>query len=59
MSLSGTCPVCEASIPVAAGVEESEILTCLECQTILVVDAVEDQDVILTEAPRIEEDWGE
>jgi lysine biosynthesis protein LysW len=59
ISLHGECPVCAAGIAPAAGVEETEILTCPDCQSPLVVDGFEGQRIRLSEAPLIEEDWGE
>jgi lysine biosynthesis protein LysW len=59
MEVRGECPVCAAGIIAAEGVEESEILTCPECQSKLVVDSRQGQSLILSEAPIIEEDWGE
>lgn len=54
----GECPMCAAEILVAEGTEESEILTCPECQSKLVVDRLQAQSLVLSEAPVIEEDWG-
>jgi len=58
-ALRGECPICAASIAPVHGVEETEILTCPDCQSPLVVDGFEGQRLRLSEAPRIEEDWGE
>ena len=55
----GTCPVCAADVVPASRLEESELLPCPECRTMLVVDGTEGNRLILNEAPRIEEDWGE
>lgn len=57
--MKGTCPVCDASINLDKNVEESEILTCSECHTRVVVEKVEKDTVKLNEAPAVEEDWGE
>jgi len=59
MIARGECPVCAALIVPSAGIEETEILRCPECQSMLVVDGFEGGGLILSEAPRIEEDWGE
>ena len=59
MSVGGTCPVCEIMVDCTEGVEESEILTCPDCQTRLVVESVNSQNLVFNEAPRIEEDWGQ
>jgi lysine biosynthesis protein LysW len=55
----GTCPVCAADVVPAAHPEESELLPCPECRTMLVVDGTSGGRLTLNEAPRIEEDWGE
>jgi len=55
----GECPICVALIIPAVGVEETEILACPECRSMLVVDSIAGNRLILAEAPRIEEDWGE
>lgn len=55
----GECPVCAALIIPNSGIEETEILSCPECRSMLVVDGIEGNRLKLAEAPRIEEDWGE
>ena len=55
----GPCPVCCAEVIPASFVEESEVLPCPECQTMLVVEGFEGRRLILNEGPAIEEDWGE
>ncbi len=57
--IRGECPMCAADIIAAEGLEESEILTCPECQSKLVVDGRQGQSLFFSEAPAIEEDWGE
>jgi len=59
VSYRGECPVCAAGITPPGGVEETEILTCPDCQSPLVVDGFEGTRLRLSEAPLIEEDWGE
>lgn len=59
MSLEGTCPVCEAEVNLSEDILVSEILSCPDCHSILVVEAIEDHQVSLKEAPAIEEDWGQ
>jgi len=56
---SGICPVCEARVPAPSDIEESEILHCPDCETMLVVDSVSAGRIELSEAPELEEDWGE
>ena len=55
----GECPVCAAILSPAPNVEETEILPCPECRSMLVVEGFESGRLILSEAPQIEEDWGE
>ncbi len=55
----GECPVCAAVVAAGGAVEDTEILPCPECRTMLVVDRLERGRLILSEAPQIEEDWGE
>jgi hypothetical protein len=55
----GTCPVCAAVFTPRGPVEDTEILPCPECQTMLVVERREGSWILLGEAPQIEEDWGE
>jgi Zn-finger nucleic acid-binding protein len=55
----GPCPVCSASVVPRGEVEETEILSCPECRSLLVVEGRERGRLVFAEAPRIEEDWGE
>ena len=57
--LSCECPVCEALVIPPQGVEESEVISCPDCQSILVVDSIQAGCLSLEEAPQMEEDWGE
>lgn len=59
VEIQGRCPVCAAFITPPPSAEETEILPCPECQTMLVIDGFEGRRMRLSEAPRIEEDWGE
>jgi lysine biosynthesis protein LysW len=58
-AVQGRCPVCAAFISLPSSVEETEVLPCTECQTMLVIDRCDGSQMILSEAPQIEEDWGE
>jgi lysine biosynthesis protein LysW len=58
-SSRGNCPLCAAFILYGRRVEETEILSCPECQTMLVVDRVNGKSLILSKAPEVEEDWEE
>ena len=55
----GECPICAASVVPAVRVEEAELLACPECRSVLVVDRIETSRIVLSEAPQIEEDWGQ
>lgn len=57
--LKSPCPTCDAEVSLETGVEESEIISCLDCQSRLVVEKIEKTGVILNTAPEVEEDWGE
>lgn len=57
--LQSTCPVCEGSVSIPSDTEESEIISCSECDTRLVVASKTGHSLILNEAPAIEEDWGQ
>ena len=59
IAVRGFCPVCTALVSPATGPERSEILPCPECQSMLVVEGWDGSRLLLAEAPRIEEDWGE
>lgn len=53
------CPVCDAMVTLPNDVEESEIITCPECHSRLVVTNLKAKTTTLEEAPKVEEDWGE
>ena len=53
------CPICGALIKIKNDIEESGIISCPDCLSRLVVEKIEDNKVTLTQAPEIEEDWGE
>jgi lysine biosynthesis protein LysW len=57
--LSADCPLCAAPISLPQDTEESEIFRCPLCQSMLVVDSCSGRSLSLTQAPQIEEDWGE
>jgi lysine biosynthesis protein LysW len=57
--LKGNCPICDCEINLPEETEETEIITCSECRNRLVVEKIEEGRVILKEAPKVEEDWGE
>lgn len=53
------CPICDAMVTLPVNTEESEIISCAECHTKLVVAKIENKTATLQEAPKVEEDWGE
>jgi alpha-aminoadipate carrier protein LysW len=55
--MNGTCPECEAVVSLASGTELGEILVCPDCGVELEVTSLD--PVVLSLAPREEEDWGE
>jgi len=57
--LKNNCPVCDGEVTLPAGTEESEIVNCPECHTRLVVANITNGLPALSEAPKVEEDWGE
>lgn len=57
--MSSICPVCDAKVALQKNTEESEIISCSECHTRLVVAQMKDAFATLEEAPKVEEDWGE
>ncbi len=57
--LTGNCPICDAKVTAAGDTQETEIITCLECESRIVVDAINGRKLSLEEAPVIEEDWGQ
>jgi len=58
-NLQTSCPVCDAQVTVDQSTVASEIITCPDCDTQLVVDSIDDNSVSVSEAPEVEEDWGE
>lgn len=59
MQFNGTCPVCEGKLNAKEDIQISEILTCPDCNSLLVVESIEDHTINLKQAPPIEEDWGQ
>lgn len=53
------CPICDAQVTLPKNTEESEIISCSDCHTKLVVAKIENKVATLQEAPKVEEDWGE
>lgn len=58
-STNSICPVCDAQVLIADGTEVTELVSCPDCSTSLVVESIVDDEVTLAVAPEIEEDWGE
>ncbi|OGG02662.1 hypothetical protein A2W14_01280 [Candidatus Gottesmanbacteria bacterium RBG_16_37_8] len=57
--LKSECPICAETISVAQNIEASEIIQCPGCHNRIVVSSVNGDKVVLKEAPKIEEDWGQ
>lgn len=57
--MKGACSICDAQVTLPGNTEESEIISCPECHTRLVVAKIENDTATLQEAPKVEEDWGE
>ena len=57
--LKANCPICDAQITLPRNTEESEIISCSDCHTSLVVATIKNGNVTLQEAPKVEEDWGQ
>lgn len=57
--MKSVCPVCDASVTLEANAEESEIISCPDCHTRLVVASLKGATPSLAEAPKVEEDWGQ
>ncbi len=53
------CPICGASIALPANMEETEIISCPACANRIVAARIVNGQIILEEAPKVEEDWGE
>ncbi|MBI5221981.1 MAG: lysine biosynthesis protein LysW [Candidatus Magasanikbacteria bacterium] len=53
------CPICGAPITMPENTEESEIISCPECANRIVVARIVNNQIVLEEAPKVEEDWGE
>ncbi len=58
MWLYAECPICGFSVILHPDVEASEVVSCEVCSSSLVVGWVK-RVVLLEQAPKIEEDWGE
>ena len=53
------CPICDATIKFPDNLEESEIISCSDCQSRLVVEKNSSGILTLNQAPEVEEDWGQ
>lgn len=57
--LKSECPICAETISIPENTETSEIIQCTSCNNRIVVTSIKENKVILGEAPKIEEDWGQ
>lgn len=59
LKLKSECPICAETISIAENTETSEIIQCPGCNNRIVVININESQVTLGEAPKIEEDWGQ
>jgi len=57
--INTNCSVCDAEIKIPEGTVATEIITCAECGSQFVVDEISEAGVKISEAPAVDEDWGE
>lgn len=58
--MQAICPVCDANLKLSQDIMESEVFECADCHRKIVVEKMsKNADLILAEAPVVEEDWGE
>jgi alpha-aminoadipate/glutamate carrier protein LysW len=55
--VQSSCPVCDASVPLAVGIVAAEVVACPDCGSELEVRSVDPP--LLAEAPTEAEDWGQ
>ncbi len=53
------CPICDVVISLPNGTEVSEVISCSDCKSKLVVESISGNQATLIQAPKVEEDWGE
>jgi lysine biosynthesis protein LysW len=61
MKIQSNCPVCDGTVTLNSDVEATEVVSCSECKSRLVVESIdkEKKTATLAKAPDVEEDWGE
>lgn len=57
--MQAQCPICDAAVAVSDSTETAEIISCPECKNRLEVRDINKENVVLKEAPKVEEDWGQ
>lgn len=57
--IQGTCPICDAPISIPDDSQVSEVISCTDCKSKLVIENISGQMATLAKAPDVEEDWGE
>lgn len=57
--LINNCPVCDSTLSIPSHTEASELVSCPDCHTRLVVANITNSIPAFQEAPKVEEDWGE
>ena len=57
--MQSECPICSETVSLPQDSEVSEIIECPGCHNRIVVKSKNGKNVVLEEAPQIEEDWGQ
>jgi len=57
MAGQAQCPICDVTIVPASDVQASEVISCPDCGSDLEIKSLD--PLVIAEAPRVEEDWGE
>lgn len=57
--ITANCPICDFKLTIPKNTELSEIITCSDCHSKLVVTKLAATGATLEQAPAVEEDWGQ
>jgi len=57
MAGQAQCPICDVTIVPASDAQASEVISCPDCGSDLEIKSLD--PLVIAEAPRVEEDWGE
>lgn len=58
-NIQGTCPICDAAVSLVSDSQSSEVISCSDCKSRLVIEKISGKKASLAKAPDVEEDWGE